>query len=83
MVAVGWDERLRRGVGGELRSGCGEQVRGDLEVAAVTEGVGLDVADRRLLKIRGEGRSRRHEEFAGAACIFDAGPEVVATGEFE
>src|SRR6185312_11019655 len=83
MMAVGWDEGLRCGVGGELCSGRGEQVRSDLEVAAVAESIGLDVADRGFLEIRGERCSGRDEEFGGASSIFDAGPEVVSAVELE
>src|SRR5882762_9914193 len=83
MVAVGGDEGAGRGVGGELGAGGGEEVRGDAVVAVVAEGVGGDVADGGFGEIRWKGGAGGEEEFARAAGVFDARPDVVAGVELE
>ena len=83
MVAVGGDEAVGGGVGGELRAGGGEDVGNEAVVAVVAEGVGGDVADGGLGEVGWERGAGWEEEFAGAASVFDARPDVVAGVELE
>src|SRR5271163_1932400 len=83
VMTVGGDERRRCGVGGELRAGCGEDVGNEAVVAVVAEGVGRYVTDGGLGEVGWERGAGWEEEFAGAAGVFDARPEVVAGVELE
>src|SRR5271170_7942591 len=83
MVAVGGDESCGCGVGGELRAGGGEDVGDEAVVAIVAEAVGGNVADGRFDEGGRECGAGREEQFAGAARVFDARPDVVAGVELE
>jgi hypothetical protein len=83
MVAVGGDQWGGCGVSGELGAWGGENVGEDAVVAVVADGVGGDVADGFFLEVGREWGAGGEEEFAGAAGVFDACPDVVAGSEFE
>src|ERR1700733_12928707 len=74
MGSVGGDQGRGCGVGGELRSGSGEKMRGDAVVAVVADGVGGDVADGGFGEVGWEGGAGWEGEFVGGAGVFDARP---------